>query len=306
MDPSAEKSTVVKSNRLVLAKASLSVLEQRVLAMLISQLRKDDTDFRTQCVCVKDMVRLSGKSSGSLYSRVETICQNLVEYVIHVRTEDKNGKRRYAGYPLFSVCRYEEDDRYIEAEFNPKMIPLLLQLKRRFTMYQLQDFMRLDSAYAMRLYEILRMRAGLRNLTMSVAELREVLGCEDIYDRFGDFRRNAIDKARDDIHEKTSLRFRYTVERKGQTPVSIHFKITELDDAIHSREINTNTRAHRALRVTVNSVRDHLSNRDNKKWSDADLARITRRIAQRNSWPLRVSHVPELERAVLKEIRSVQ
>lgn len=218
---------VVKSNQLIQSRMNWTKLEHRVVAMLIAQLRKDDEQFKEQKVYIKDIADLSGRSGKSLYDQAEEICQKLLDQKVHVRTQTEDGRRRYKGYNCMSTCEYVEGSGYIEAKFNDDMRPFLLQLKRRFTQYNLQSFMQLSSQHSMRIYELLKMREGLRFLRISVEELREILCCEHSYNRFTDFKRWVIENARDELKEKADIYFNYKVERDGQTPVRINFIIKQ-------------------------------------------------------------------------------
>ena len=216
---------VVKSNSLVQSRINFTKLEHRVVAMLIAQLRKDDEEFGEQRVYIKDLADLSGRSGKSLYDQAEEICQKLLDQKIHVRTQTEDGRRRYKGYNCMSTCEYVEGSGYITAKFNDDMRPFLLQLKRRFTQYNLQCFMKLSSQHSMRIYELLQMRQGLSYLRIGIDELREILCCEHSYERFADFKRWVLEKAREELKEKTDIYFNYSVERDGQTPVRINFAI---------------------------------------------------------------------------------
>jgi hypothetical protein len=130
-----------------------------------------------------------------------------------------------------STCEYVEGAGYIEAKFNDDMRQFLLQLRRRFTQYSLECFVRLSSQHSMRIYELLKMREGLRFLRISVEELRELLSCEHSYERFTDFRRWVLNTAREELMEKADIYFNYKVERNGQTPVRINFVIKPNDEA---------------------------------------------------------------------------
>lgn len=202
-------------------------LEHRVVAMLVAQLKKEDQEFDEQRVYIRDIADLSSRSGKSLYNQAEEICQKLLDQKIHVRTQTEDGRRRYKGYNCMSTCEYVEGSGYIEAKFNDDMQPFLLQLKRRFTQYNLQNFMRLSSQHSMRIYELLKMREGLRFLRIEIGELREILCCEHSYNRFTDFKRWVLEKAREELKEKTNIHFNYKVERKGQTPVRVNFIIKE-------------------------------------------------------------------------------
>ena len=216
---------VVKSNRLVQSKMNWTKLEHRVVAMLIAQLEKDDEEFEEQQVYIKDIADLSGRNGKSLYNQAEEICQKLLDQKIHVRTYTDDGRRRYKGYNCLSTCEYVEGSGYIEAKFNDDMQPFLLQLKRRFTQYNLQCFMQLGSQHSMRIYELLKMREGIKYLRLKIEELREVVSCEHSYERFADFKRWVLERAREELKEKTDIYFNYQVERAGQTPVRVNFVI---------------------------------------------------------------------------------
>jgi len=219
---------VVKHNDLVKARSNLSKVEHRVIAMLIAQLDRDDESFGLQRIRIRDIIEKSKSSSQDLYSRGKEICQRLLNQQIHIQTEE-NGSRVYEGYNALDKIRYVEGDGCIEARFNDSMKPFLLELKRRFTIYQLEAFMQLGSRYSMRIYELLKMREDLRWMRMPIRQLRELLSCEDKYSRFGDFRRRVIDRAQSEIKESTDVSFTYKVEREGQSPVGINFMIAPED-----------------------------------------------------------------------------
>ena len=229
------RTRVVKSNQLIQSRMAWTKLEHRVVAMMIAQLQKEDDRFTQQRVYIKDLADLTGRSGKSLYDQAEEICQKLLDQKVHVREVTEDGRRHYKGYNCMSSCEYIEGSGYILAKFNDDMRPLLLQLKERFTQYKLRSFMRLSSQYSMRIYELLKMREGLRFLRISMQELREILCCEDSYKRFVDFRRFILDKSREELKEKTDIYFNYQVERKGQRPVRITFVIKQTEDDAPSK-----------------------------------------------------------------------
>lgn len=234
-----DETRVVKSNQLIQSKMNWTKLEHRVVAMLVAQLKKEDEEFEEQRVYIKDIADLSGRDGKSLYDQAEEICRKLLDQKIHVRTQTEDGRRRYKGYNCMSTCEYVEGSGYIEAKFNKDMRPFLLQLKRRFTQYNLQCFMRLSSQHTMRIYELLKMREGIKYLRIEVEELREVLCCEHSYTRFADFKRWVLEKAREELIEKADIYFNYKVQRDGQTPVQVSFVIKNKEDTDEGEDKST-------------------------------------------------------------------
>ena len=221
------RARVVKSNTLILGRVDLSPIQHRIVAMLIAQLTPDTETFEKQTIRVSDLEKLLQRSHGSIYDEVEAACSGLLDVKIEVRERDEGG-RSYHGMNLMSDIQYKEGGT-VRAEFTPAMRPYLLQLKRRFTQYNLQYFVRLSSQYSMRIYELLKMRQDLRFYRLTVEELRELLKCEHSYSRFRDFRRATIDRAQREMREKTDIWFNYKIERDGRTPVRVNFIIKSRD-----------------------------------------------------------------------------
>jgi len=220
-----QSGVVVKSNDLVKAKLEWTTIEHRIILTMISQLRKEDSEFNYQKVRLKELIERSGSKSNDLYSRAEEICDKLLDQKVKIRGKTDDGEREYRGYNLMSACKYVEGSGAIRAKFNPDMRPFLLELKRRFTMYRLQFVMRLSSPYAIRLYEIIKMRQDLRFVRMTIEELRETLSVEHKYDRFTDLKKHILEPARKEIKDKCDVYFTYRVQRDGRTPVGINFMI---------------------------------------------------------------------------------
>jgi hypothetical protein len=215
----------VKANQLIRGRINWTKLEHRVVAMLVAQLKREDDAFEMQRVHISDLMDLSGTSSRDIYNRAEEVCRKLLNQKVHVRTRTDDGRGVYQGYNCLSTCRYVEGSGYIEAKFNDDMKPFLLQLKRQFTKYRLQKFMRLSSQHSMRMYELIKMKEGLRHLHLSVEELREVLCCKHTYERFSDFRRYVLERARSEIKNTCDTYYTYMVERDGRTPKWVRFLI---------------------------------------------------------------------------------
>lgn len=221
---------VVKSNDFVRAKLDWTTIEHRITLAMIAQLRKEDSEFGYQSIRLRDIIELSGSKSNDLYSRAREISEKLLDQKVRIREETEEGDREYRGYNLMSACKYVEGSGVIRAKFNPDMRPFLLELKRRFTMYRLQFVMRLSTPYAIRLYEITKMRQDLRFIRMSIEELRERLSVEHKYKRFTDLKKHILEPARMEIREKCDVYFTYRVKREGRTPVGINFMIHPNED----------------------------------------------------------------------------
>jgi plasmid replication initiation protein len=224
MEDGTKGQMIVKANRLVQAKMPLTRIEHRILALLISQLDKSDEEFGFQEVYIKDLKDASDLSAKNLYERAESICSSLLDKKLEIKTKE-DGKRVYDGINLMNRCRYKEGNGYIEAKFNEEMQPYLLQLKRRFTMYKAGHFLPLRSTHSMRIYELLKMREGVSVLRISVEEFRKILGLEDKYEYFSHLEHHVIQKAQEEVADKTDISFTYDKEREGRSVKRVKFFI---------------------------------------------------------------------------------
>ena len=233
---SAPGTMVVKSNRLIQARLDWSTIEHRIALHLISQIRKDDNEFRSQTVRIKDINDMTGTASQALYTRAVEICDSLIEQKVRIRSESPSGERTYGVYNLLSSCEYVEGSGEIRARFNQDMAPFLLELRDRFTQYRLQFVMRLRSVYAIRFYELMKMREDLKCMRISIGKLREMLAVEDKYTRFSDLKRNVIEPARREIHAECDVYFTYKVEREGRTPVRLMLFFHKNEEVLASED----------------------------------------------------------------------
>lgn len=249
-----EDEVVAKSNELVRARHSFTTIEQRILVSMVSQLDRDTTEFPVQKVQISRICELSGTDSADVYHRIDEITDSLVEKTVDIRKTDEEGRETgFRKYPVFQTCEYDKGSGYIRAQFNDKMSRFLLQLKKRFTLYLVTVFLRLRSKYATQIYEVLKMRQGLRRYEVSVEEFRHTLNLEDKYNQFYQLKRRVIEQARNELREKADIYFTYKVHRQNQSPQSIEFFIHENEDVIEEIEAERDELAGRAREVPKSS-----------------------------------------------------
>ena len=227
-----DKEVVAKANDLVRARHSLSTVEQRIFATMIANLERGADEFAVQTVSLRRVCDLSETDKSNVYRKADQIADNLLDRSVEVQTEAEDGTREFTKYNCFSLCRHREGSGTIEAKFNDDMRPYLLRLKEKFTLYLISVFLRLRSKYSTQIYELLKMRQGLRRLRISVDELRRTLALENKYNRFTDLRKRVIEQARKELHEKADIYFTYKVYRKNNSPQEIDFYIHENEEVV--------------------------------------------------------------------------
>ena len=132
--------------------------------------------------------------------------------------------------PLMAEAGYRADLGGVTASFNPKIMPYLLQLREsgNFTTAEIQQVLKLRSPQSLRIYWLLKEYADFGRRTISVEDLRFVLGIEESeYPRFSNFKARVLDKAQSEI-AATDIPFTYELEREGKTVARIKFLFQQL------------------------------------------------------------------------------
>jgi plasmid replication initiation protein len=224
-----DEEIVVKANELITSQLNWTTREYRVFIAHVSQLNRDDKDFDEVSIRLQELCEISDTNTESLYSEMDQIADRLTDKKINVGKGIEG--RQTGGYVnVYSSCTYDASTGEITGEFTEKMRPLLLQLKEHFTMYYRRHALAMRSTYSMRFYEILKRYEYQGRFQLSVEELRTIFGLEDKYSRFGDLKRNVIDRAQEELDEKGDVTFEYQVLREGRSPVAIDFSIENVHD----------------------------------------------------------------------------
>ena len=218
---------VTKANKLVEASYRLNVSEQRMMALLVTQIHPDDEELKPYRFTVGDLGELisdgdnSERKQQSLYSRVKALTRGLLEKVVQIQEPDGLLQIHW-----LSSAKYYDGTGAVELKFAAEMKPYLLQLQERFTSYKLGNVVKLRSRYSVRLYELLKQYEQLGKRSFELPELRRVLGLADgELALWADFRRKVLEVAQRELPKKTDLGFSYTVRKRGRAIAFVDFKI---------------------------------------------------------------------------------
>lgn len=199
--------SIVKHNDLIEARYQLPNLqEQRLLLMLLSQIKPDDEDFKCYRISVSDFAEILGIKNKDIYAELDRTSLALVSRTVSIR----NGKS-FLHANWLSSAQYKSGSGYIELAFDPKLKPYLLQLKSSFTQLKTDLVLHFKSIYSIRLYELLKKEAfkaknGQFSVYFEYDELREILGIgKKEYVLFANFKNKTIQPAISEISDKTDL-----------------------------------------------------------------------------------------------------
>jgi len=223
---------VAKDNNLIEAKYRLSVQEQRLMAIMVSDIHPNDKDFKNYRYKIKDILEWLNIEDSGYYKKLRAITRKLISRCITIfnpKDETIFQTSWLAG------AKYHTRKGYIDLSFHPDLKPYLLQLKNCFTQYALQNVLELKSKYAFRIYEICKQYQAIGKRKFQIDELRDLLDLEkNELKRWSDFKRYVLDIAKREINKHTDIKIKYEFEKLGRKIeyITIHIKAQKKEEEI--------------------------------------------------------------------------
>ena len=213
---------VRKSNELISASYRLTAAEHRVIFCAISKIKPmqkisdkavyavSTNDLSNCGINIKHCSDILNSASEQLFSRSVTITA-------------RDGQEIKTRWIQSLRSQNETESNYIELRFSRDIAPYLNDLTKNFTQFSLREAVSLSSAHAGRIFELLMQYQSIGSRTISLIDLREMLGLENKYPAFSDFRKRCLDTSIKEINNKTNLQIRYELIRTGRSISDIKF-----------------------------------------------------------------------------------
>ena len=224
----------VMANMIIKGKQTMSLQEARLIRLLITQIAKNDKDFKTYKVNIQELAEFLEVDSSNLYREIREICQSLMTRTIKIQ----KGKE-WEIFQWLQLAKYDGKGT-ITLMLSNQIAPYLLQLNAWFTQYQLKNILAMKSFYAIRLYELLKLTVGedrrkKMEYTFSVQYLREYLECEHKFKQIGQFKDKILDIAVRDISEYSEYNCTYECKKTSRSITDIIFYL-ELKEQKQEKE----------------------------------------------------------------------
>ncbi len=224
---------VTQSNKLIEARYSLTLYEQRLVLMMISMIEPDDEDFKDYAIKVSDFNTIIGINHKGSYSKIKGVLRGLRAKELLIN----QGGKDYLITGWISDAEYRDNEGVVLLSFSNKLKPYLLALKENFTTQRLNILIKFRGTYTIRIYSFLKQyeKIGVREVGLST--FRNMLDLEDSqYPSYGDFKRRVIKPALKEFEKKDSngcyksdLTFKLEEEKIGRKVCSLRFFIIRQD-----------------------------------------------------------------------------
>jgi plasmid replication initiation protein len=223
---------VVKDNALINASYTLSLVEQRIVLLAIIEARETQKGIDTETfleihaqhyadrfdISVKNAYAMLSEASQSLFNRQVTF----------MMVDEKRNKPEKRVVRWVSGVSYVEGSGVIKLRFSPEIIPLITQLEKNFTSYELAQVASLG-LYATRLYELLIVwRSTGKVPEINLNDFRNKMGlASNEYKLMHNFKNRVLEPAIKQINEYTDITASYEQHKQGRTIVGFSFKFKQ-------------------------------------------------------------------------------
>jgi len=195
----SDRNVVKFHNKFPFFKHNLDLQEQRLVFIVIAQIKMEDEDFKDYKVALKDIE----EKSGALQNRreINRFARTLMSKTFTIEEED--GDRTLSWFS--SILRLRNESALL-VRFDPALKPYLLQLQKNFTKALLSILIKFRHKYTSQLYMLLKSRMS-KQLDIKVEELADILNVPKSYRKnFTDFWKRVLKPALDEIDQVSDLK----------------------------------------------------------------------------------------------------
>lgn len=251
---------IVKSNEMIEASYKLTLQEQRIILYMASKIMPDDEDFKPVRLYIDEFLKMIQVDGKSKHKEIEEITNKLRKRDLIIKKPESTLQIGW-----LSSAEYFYGKGFVELEFSPKLKPYLLQLKERFTKYQLASVIRLKHSYSIRIYELLKQYEIIGWRYFVLEELKDILGITpDEYKLYGDFKKKVIVPVKKEFDLKYTTReldftFEYEEKKACRRVAGLKFEILKPEIHYEAVEIKVEdsgiNQPQNALEVELSSLK---------------------------------------------------
>ncbi|MDD9878872.1 MAG: replication initiation protein RepM [Magnetovibrio sp.] len=241
------KNLVVKDNNLINASYNLELVEQRILLMAVVQSRhlgNSINEFFPVIIHAQDYADRFNLNINSAYRALRDASKTLFNRKFTYSELSKKGNTVHVENRWVTQVRYTEMEGEITLMFSPVVIPLITELEKQFTCYEIEQIACLSSAHAVRIYELLMSWKTVLEVQISLEDLKFKLGLEEYsYPRVYDFKKRVLTPSVQQISKETDIKVSVQDIKKGRSVKGFVFKFS------FENKSNNNGMSHEKLSI---------------------------------------------------------
>lgn len=233
---------LVQDNRLTSARYELTLLEKRILYILIKSVRdkfviqkQGDTTLFNDLIVNTTSNSLLKDLKETNPSKVKSALKSLRQRSFEWQNEYPEGHHLHEWFEV-GFINYGEWKKGgdIEFQISKKILPFFVELTERFTEYSLVVAISLKSKWSQRFYEICCQWKNSGGRTITISEIRNIFQLNEKYSRYASLKNKVIDVAHKELKDlymkgQSDVYFEYTELKSSRSIDSIRMKIISKD-----------------------------------------------------------------------------
>lgn len=225
---------IVKSNSLIEASYSLSVVEFRLLQIIFAEVSKYEDSFGVMPnhefrIHAEEYARIFDVDKNTAYEALRDASKRLFDrYFTYERVYFLPDKVEIVNSRWVQKVAYSSSCGHIVIQLTSDVIEMIGKLKSCFTQYKIKQICNLTSIYALRLYELtIQWLSTRKTPVFDTEEFRDKLGLlEDEYTRMSNFKARVLEPAIEQINMNTDINLKYQQHKKGRVITGFSFTVT--------------------------------------------------------------------------------
>lgn len=197
---------------------SLSLQQQRIISILLSKIKPDDTYFKNIDLEIGYLIDVLGysRNSHNVHSIIKNTCMDLLNKQFCIIKNDIVKQIN-----ILSSVEQIKNTGIISFRLSPELRSYLLCLKGNYTMYDLGDVLFFQSKYTLPIFEYLKAyKYNKKYVDIDVDDLKTKLNCKDY--NFSNFKK-LVDNSVEDINNATELKISTEYIKFGRKVKTIRF-----------------------------------------------------------------------------------
>lgn len=286
---------VKKANLLIESRYDLSAMEHRILGVILAQIVQESPEDLIYRFPLQEFCRFINIENDS--HRFENLSRVLTKFRSRsfvINDTDENGKQVDIICGWVDTAKIERGKGWVKLRVNRDAFPYIKDLSGGFTSYEVKAILEMSSGFSARIFELLKQHEGEANAAgywyheIMLEDLKRYLNLEKKYARgFPDFRRKVLEKAINEINEKTRMEVNWEARRWGRKVGSIQFHC-------HMRSAQPKTRSLRSVKsaTALREMYDAYVAKHAKKFEELE-PEIQKRLLKSNA-----EKIAEMEKVI--------
>lgn len=294
--------TVAQHNNLVRSDLAFTHLEAKLFTKLLETIPKDAKQLGDVNIKISDVIGVG--ASGKQYKLLHEAVKSLDKRRINLLKVDA-APYDYDSCSLFDSMEMKVGNNLIRGSWGIKIQPYLIQLKKGFTLGELEILLKLKTGHSYKLYWLLRSYESLSQYEDTIENLKTILvkqedGKQDKYSQWNDFKRYVLEPAIEDVKEVSAevgnpMTFKTELKKKGKKVIGVKFysirsantkkKVSELNPDLSLNSL-TNSDKERQTRYTDKAERAYIRLTNSYGLTAEQARTVVEKVPENELWPV--------------------